>query len=106
MPDNPINRRKVPRGCRASALVGFGQMSNAGGHFAKVVRELEILPFLAGPVGDLSITEAIHLQNVMRQAHQCPLGPYLLNSPKVELSESASMFDLSEHRFDDRLSSC
>ena len=58
------------------------------------------------PVVSLSITKAIHLQNVVRRAHQCPLAAYLFKSTQEKLSESPRPFDLSKDRFHNALPRC
>src|SRR5207249_267697 len=72
--------------------------------FRFVALEYPKLVFLRLSVGISSETEAVHLQNVVRHAHQRPFGPHLLNSPQEKLSEASRVFDLPEYRFDDRLS--
>jgi hypothetical protein len=56
-------------------------------------------------VGILAITDAIHLQKVMRRAHQRPFRFDFFNSSQEKLSEASGMFDLAEHRLDNRLPS-
>lgn len=48
------------------------------------------------------ITHPIHFQNVMSEAHQRPLGLYFDQPSEREPSETASLFDLPEHRLHDR----
>src|SRR5258708_8754143 len=51
----------------------------------------------------LLVTEAVALENVMRQAHQCPFASHLVDAPQQKLPEPACLFDLTEDRFHDRL---
>jgi len=51
----------------------------------------------------LSITEPIHLQNVVRCAHQCPLAPHFVDPAQEKLSEAPRLFDLAEDRLDNGL---
>ncbi len=55
-------------------------------------------------VGDLSITHAIKLQNVVRRTHQGPFGSDFFNSTQEKLFEAPGMFDLTEYRLYDRFS--
>jgi hypothetical protein len=50
----------------------------------------------------VSDAQAIQLEHVVGRAHQRPFGFHLLDTTQQELSKAAGMFDLSDHRFDDR----
>ena len=45
----------------------------------------------------------MHLQDIVRQTHQCPLGSYFVYSPEQKLSKPAALFYLSENRLNNRL---
>src|SRR5688572_22524033 len=49
-----------------------------------------------------SDAEAIQLENVVRRAHERPFPLHLLESAQQELPKAARLFDLADHRFDDR----
>src|SRR6266849_4853123 len=51
----------------------------------------------------LLIAEPVHLQDVMREAYEGPLGAHLVATTQQKLPESARLFDLPEHRFHNRL---
>ena len=51
----------------------------------------------------LPITCAVHLQNDVRQTHQCPFRFDLFDASQKELAKSTSLLDLSKYRFHDRL---
>src|SRR5258707_1226285 len=51
----------------------------------------------------LLVTEAVALENVMRQAHQCPFASHLVDAPQQKLPEPPCLFDLTEDPFHDRL---
>ena len=46
--------------------------------------------------------KAIQLQDVVRRAHQRPFRLYLCQTSQQKGSEAARVFDLPDHRFDDR----
>ena len=69
------------------------------GEFRNVVISCRKGTFSIVPVVILSITKAIHLQNVVRRANRCPLPAHLLNTTQKKLSEASRPFDLSGDGF-------